>query len=119
MTLRCHRPLFNFTLSPNGQEVTGNCANADPFISINNVLYNQDGKKPIYRLHYMSYSSSDFARLSCGEDVDICYRDEFLHYRFLRQPELKPAKLKLASLLSKTHRVFQKATRKLQRTIAS
>lgn len=119
LTLRCDRPFFNFTLSPNGQDKTGNCANADPFVNIDNVLYNQDGLKPIHRLHYMGYSSRDFARLAQGEDVNIRYRDEFLYYRFLKNPEQKPIQLKSPTLLSKTNRLLQKITKKLQRTISS
>ncbi|MBE9036578.1 Npun_R2821/Npun_R2822 family protein [aff. Roholtiella sp. LEGE 12411] len=118
MTLRCDRPLFNFTLSPNGQDRTGNCANADPFVNIDNVLYNQDGLKPIHRIHYMSYSSSDFARLSQGEDVNILYRDEFLYYRFLKQPEQRPQQLKPPNIASKTNRFIKKTIKKIQRTIA-
>ncbi|MBE9144167.1 Npun_R2821/Npun_R2822 family protein [Planktothrix mougeotii] len=107
--------LFNFTRSPNGQEVTGNCADADAFVNINNILYNQDGLKPIHRIHYMNYSSADFARLCQGEDVNIRYQDIFLHYRFLKQPELKPQVLKPPSLLQKTNRKIQKAMQKLQK----
>ncbi|WP_373527575.1 Npun_R2821/Npun_R2822 family protein [Nostoc sp.] len=118
MTLRYNRPLFNLTLSPNGADRTGNCANADPFANINNVLYNQDGLKPIYRLHYMSYSSVDFARLCQGEDINIRYRDEFLYYRFLKQPEKKPTRLKPPSLITKTNRLFNKTLKKIQISIS-
>ncbi len=114
MTLRCDRPLFNFTLSPNGQERTGNCADADPFVNIDDVLYNEQGLKPIHRLHYMNYSSRDFACLCKGEDVDIRYKDVFLYYRFLKQPELKPRELKPASLLVKTNRNLQKIIKKIK-----
>jgi hypothetical protein len=117
MTLHCDRPLFNFTLSPNGEDRTGNCANADPFVNINNVLYNQDGLKPIHRIHYMSYSSRDFAQLSQGQDVNICYGDEFLHYRFLKEPEQRPKQLKPASIITKTNNLFNKTMNKIQRTL--
>ncbi|MEJ6480985.1 Npun_R2821/Npun_R2822 family protein [Nostoc punctiforme UO1] len=117
MTLRCDRPLFNFTLSPNGEDRTGNCANADPFVNINNVLYNQDGLKPIHRIHYMSYSSRDFAQLSQGQDVNICYGNEFLHYRFLKEPEQRPKQLKPASIITKTNNLFNKTMNKIQRTL--
>ncbi|MEH1869701.1 MAG: Npun_R2821/Npun_R2822 family protein [Nostoc sp.] len=117
MTLRCDRPLFNFTLSPNGEDRTGNCANADPFVNINNVLYNQDGLKSIHRIHYMSYSSRDFAQLSQGQDVNICYADEFLHYRFLKQPEQRPKQLKPVSIITKTNNFFNKTMNKIQRTL--
>jgi hypothetical protein len=118
MTIDTQYSMFNYTQSDNSQERTGNCANADKFVNINNVLYNQEGLKPIYRLHYMSYSSIDFARLCKGEDVNICYKDEFLHYRFLKQPELKPSDLKSPGVWSKTQRFLKKAVKKAQRTVA-
>ena len=118
MTLRCNRPLFNFTLSPNGQDITGNCADADPFININNVLYNQDGLKPIHRLHYMNYSVIDFTRLCQGEDVDIRYKNEFLHYRFLKEPEKRPQQLKPPSIMAKTNRFIQKVKSRIESTIS-
>ncbi|TAF04867.1 MAG: methionine synthase [Nostocales cyanobacterium] len=117
MTLRWNRPLFNFTLSPNGQERTGNCANADPFVNIDNVLYNKEGLKPIHRIHYMSYSYSDFARLSQGEDVNINYRDEFLYYRFLKEPEKRPKKLNKAGIATQTNRLLSKTLKKIQQMI--
>lgn len=118
MTLRCERPLFNYTLSSNPQERTGNCADADPFVNIDNILYNEQGLKPIHRLHYMNYSSADFARLCRGEDVDIRYKDIFLYYRFLKNPDQKPKHLKNPNLLAKTNRNFKKAIDKLKRVIA-
>jgi hypothetical protein len=117
MTLRCNRPLFNFTLSPNGQDKTGNCADVDPFVNINNVLYNEDGLKNIHRLHYMNYSSIDFNRLSQGEDVNIRYKDEFLYYRFLKNPEQKPKNLKAPSRVAKTNRFIQKVVKKIKANI--
>ncbi|MDF5728701.1 MAG: methionine synthase [Rhizonema sp. PD38] len=118
LTFKSNLPLFNFTLSPNGQERTGNCANADAFVNINNVLYNQDGLKPIHRIHYMEYPAVNFARLCSGEDVNICYKDVFLHYRFLKQPEQKPSEMKHASYLTNMSRIVQKAAKKIQRTIS-
>ncbi|MBD1922294.1 methionine synthase [Microcoleus sp. FACHB-831] len=118
MTLRCDRSLFNFTLSPDGKERTGNCANADPFVNIDNVLHNEQDLKPIHRIHYMSYSSSDFARLSRGEDVDIRYKDSFLYYRFMKQPDQKPKELKPPSTLIKTGRLLQKAVGKVKKIIS-
>lgn len=93
MTLRCDYSLFNFTLSDNPQERTGNCAGADSFVNIDHILYNKQGLKPIHRIHYMNYSSQDFARLSQGQDVKIPYKNEFLHYRFYQDPQQKPKTL--------------------------
>lgn len=119
LTLRCDRPLFNFTLSPNGNERTGNCADADPFVNINNVLYNEDGLKPIHRLHYMNYASEKFTRLSRGEDVDIRYKNEFLYYRFLKEPEKRPQQLKPPTLAAKANRWLQKVVKKVKILMAN
>ncbi len=107
LTLRGEHSVFNFTKSSNGEDRTGNCADADPFVNIDNVLYNEQGLKPIHRIHYMNYSSKDFARLCQGEDTNINYQDIFLYYRFLKNPEQKPTELIPPSSLTK-------ATRKLQ-----
>ncbi|HEY9694669.1 MAG TPA: Npun_R2821/Npun_R2822 family protein [Oculatellaceae cyanobacterium] len=117
MTLRGEYTLFNFTLSPNGQERTGNCADADLFVNIDRVLYNQDGLKPIHRIHYMNYAASDFSRLCQGEDTNICYKDEFLYYRFLKHPEQMPKQLQPPSVWKKTNRLFKKAMKKLEKVI--
>jgi hypothetical protein len=119
MTLRGNRPLFNFTLSSNSQERTGNCADADPFININNVLYNEQGLKPIHRIHYMNYSSADFTRLCRGENVNLYYKDVFLYYRFLKNPEQKPQRFKQPSSLVKINRKIDKAVNKLTRIMMS
>ncbi len=58
------------------------------FDVIDNILYDK-GRRLTY-LHYMSVSSSKFARLCAGEDIDIPYRDVFLHYRYLKSPESRP-----------------------------
>jgi len=99
MTLGCDRPLFNFTKSPNSKERTGNCANADPFVAVE-VLYNYEGLKPINRIHYMGYSAAAFQHLCQGEDMKIRYQNTFLSYRFLKQPEQKPKRLKKTNLLA-------------------
>ncbi|MEH2411830.1 Npun_R2821/Npun_R2822 family protein [Nostoc sp.] len=118
LTWKSNLALFNFTLSPNGQDRTGNCANSDPFVNIDNILYNQDELKPIHRIHYMNYSSIDFARLCQGEDVNICYREEFLYYRFLKEPEKRPQQLKQPSIPTKSNRLIQKVVKKLQITLS-
>ncbi len=117
MTFRSARATFNFTLSPESKDRTGNCANADPFVNIDNVLYNEQGLKPIHRLHYMGYPAIEFTRLSRGEDVKIAYRDEFLHYRFLKCLEQKPKQLKSPSIASKTNRFIQKTVKKIKKYI--
>lgn len=108
MTLRSGDRLFNFTLSQNSQERTGNCADADPFVAIDQVLYNKQGLKPIHRIHYMNYPATSFSRLSQGENVEIPYKDVFLYYRFMKQPELMPQPLLTPGAMVKTQRWLAK-----------
>ncbi|MEH2248592.1 Npun_R2821/Npun_R2822 family protein [Nostoc sp.] len=67
------------------------------FDVIDNILYDQG--QPLTYIHYMSVSSSDFMRLCAGEDVNIPYRDVFLHYRYLKSPEKRPKSFKRQSPL--------------------
>ncbi len=117
LTFKSNLPLFNFTLSENGQDRTGNCAISDLFINMDNVVYNQDGKKPIHRIHYMNYPAIDFKRLCQGEAVNILYKDVFLYYRFLKQPEDKPTEFKPPTWLERIQRLAQKLIQKIQRII--
>ncbi|MCH8506710.1 MAG: hypothetical protein LAT50_20695 [Ectothiorhodospiraceae bacterium] len=86
--------VFNYTMSTNPQERTGNIAGVDPFVEKDWVLYNAQGCKPIRRIHYMGYPSKDFYYLCRGEDLALPHRDVFLHYRFLQEPEKAPKSLK-------------------------
>ncbi|MGD1873603.1 MAG: Npun_R2821/Npun_R2822 family protein [Mastigocoleus sp.] len=118
LTLRYELPLFNFTLSSDEQDRTGNCADADTFVNINHILYNQQDLKPIHRLHYMNYSTNEFVKLCKGEDVGICYQEEFLYYRFLKEPENRPQRLKKPSLASETNDYMKKMVNKVKMIIS-
>ena len=56
---------------------------------VNLIMFfiNEQGLKPIHCIHYMNYFPADFVRLCQGEDADIHYKEEFLYYRFLKEPE--------------------------------
>jgi hypothetical protein len=54
-----------------------------------------------------------------GEDADIRYKEIFLYYRFLKQPELKPTQLIPPNSLTKLNRFLQKASQKISRTLAN
>jgi len=112
MTIKENCSFFNFTQSENGQERTGNCADADPFIYKDGILYNEQGLKPIHRIHYMNYPSIDFSRLCKGEAVNIRYADTFLDYRFLKDPSQKPQRLEKQSSLTKMNRKINKIIKK-------
>jgi hypothetical protein len=118
LTLRGEYSLFNFTLSPDSQDRTGNCADADPFIEKDQILYNADGLKPIHRIHYMNYGAEKFARLAQGEDVGMRYQEMFLLYRFLNNPDQKPPVLNPPSFWTQINRKSQTITQKINRKIS-
>lgn len=95
---------YNFTQSKNPRDRTGNCANADPFVEKNHILYNQEGMKPIHRIHFMGYGSGRFSRLAKGEDAGIPYQNVWLHYRFLKEQERMPKGLSKVGFIKKNLR---------------
>jgi len=41
-------------------------------------------------MHYIGVSSKLIAKVCAGENIDFPYRDLFLHYRYLHEPDKKP-----------------------------
>jgi hypothetical protein len=92
------QPLFNYLVARSGitfynfayhqpEQITGNHWSSQ-FDILDFILYDK-GKRLTY-LHYMSISAAKFTRLCAGEDVEIPYREVFLHYRYLKSPEKQP-----------------------------
>ncbi|MEG3840344.1 Npun_R2821/Npun_R2822 family protein [Microcoleus sp. herbarium14] len=92
------QPLFNYLVArgkisfynfayAQPERVTGNHWSSQ-FDVIDYLLYDK-GRRLTY-LHYMSISAAKINRLCAGEDVEIPYRDVFLHYRYLKSPETQP-----------------------------
>ncbi|MBW4514396.1 MAG: hypothetical protein KME11_04155 [Timaviella obliquedivisa GSE-PSE-MK23-08B] len=117
LTLRGEYSLFNFTLSPDSQDRTGNCADADRFVEKDQILYNADGLKPIHRIHYMNYGAEKFARLAQGENVGMRYQEMFLLYRFLKNPHQTPI-LSSPSFWTQVYRASRTLTNKISRKIS-
>ncbi|NJL63395.1 MAG: sugar transferase [Methylacidiphilales bacterium] len=86
MVLRSDISYYNFCYD-NLENTPGNHWSSN-FTEVENVLYDQ-GRRLTY-LHYMSVPSSKFTSLCQGEDVDIPYKEIFLHYRYLKSPESRP-----------------------------
>jgi hypothetical protein len=88
MTMRSEIPVYNLALHLPQEQRAGNSVTSSHFEEQNHVLYDR-GRRLTY-LHYIGVSSKLFARLCAGEDVTFPYRDVFLHYRYLRNPEQRP-----------------------------
>jgi hypothetical protein len=108
ITFKLNCKVFNCTLSNDLQDRTGHITGVDPFVEKDKVLFNQQGLKPIHRIHYMGYKSEALKRLCQGENTNIPHQQVFLCYRFMNQPEDAPTDLKKPILLEKLNVFFRK-----------
>ncbi|QIR36934.1 sugar transferase [Tolypothrix sp. PCC 7910] len=97
IVLRSGISYYNFAYH-HPDQVTGNHWSSK-FDVVDNVLYDQ-GRRLTY-LHYMSIGSSAFTKLCGSEDINIPYREVFLHYRYLKSPETRPQSFNRPSLILK------------------
>jgi hypothetical protein len=88
MRMRSDVPIYNFSLNLPSDKATGNSVTSSHFEYCNNVLYDK-GTRLTY-LHYIGVSSKFFNQLCAGENIVFPYRDIFLHYRYLHEPEKRP-----------------------------
>ncbi len=88
MMMRSNFSIYNLALQLPKEECTGCCVTSPHFQALDNILYDR-GNRLTY-LHYIGLSSSLFTRLCSGENIDFPYRDIFLHYRYLYQPNQRP-----------------------------
>jgi hypothetical protein len=95
MVLRSGISYYNFAYH-DSEKATGNHWSSN-FDVVDNVLYDQERR--LTYLHYMSIGASTFTQLCAGEDVNVPYRDVFLHYRYLKSPEQRPQSFRLESQL--------------------
>ena len=80
--------VYNFALHLPSNQKTGCCVTSPNFQETDYILYDK-GNRLTY-IHYIGLSSKLFAKLCEGENIQFPYRDLFLHYRYLHQPEKRP-----------------------------
>ncbi|MGB7440333.1 MAG: Npun_R2821/Npun_R2822 family protein [Coleofasciculaceae cyanobacterium] len=88
MRMRSNVSIYNFALNLPEDKRTGNSVTSPHFERRGNVLYDQ-GTQLTY-LHYIGLKSRFFRKVCAGENIDFPYRDIFLHYRYLHEPEERP-----------------------------
>lgn len=88
MMMKSGYSIHNLALSLASEEKTGCCVTSPHFTEKDHILYDK-GKRLTY-LHYIGISSRLFTRLCQGENIDFPYRDTFLYYRYLHEPEKRP-----------------------------
>lgn len=88
MMMRLGKSVYNLALNLEQSEKTGCCITSPHFVEKDYILYDKDQR--LTYLHYIGLSSSVIARVCQGENIDFPYRDLFLHYRYLKNPQNKP-----------------------------
>lgn len=88
MTMRAGIPVYNLSLNLPKNQTTGCAVTSAHFETREQVLY--DKEKRLTYLHYIGLSSKLFDRVCAGENLDFPYRDIFLHYRYLHEPDKYP-----------------------------
>jgi len=88
MVMRLEISSYNFSHHLPAEEVTGCCVTSPHFDERDNLVYDR-GNRLTY-LHYIGLSSKLFSRVCSGENIDFPYRETFLHYRYLHEPDKRP-----------------------------
>lgn len=88
MVMRSGISSYNLGQHLTASRRTGCCVTSDHFEEHDHILYD-NGERLTY-LHYIGLSSQLFSRVCAGENIDFPYRDIFLHYRYLHEPEKRP-----------------------------
>ncbi|MEM9450797.1 MAG: Npun_R2821/Npun_R2822 family protein [Cyanobacteria bacterium P01_E01_bin.6] len=88
MVMRCGLSFDNLSRSLPKSDITGNSVTSTHFEASHHALYDK-GVRLLY-VHYIGLSSQIFARVDAGDNIDFPYRDIFLHYRYLHEPNTQP-----------------------------
>lgn len=90
MVMRSGISSCNLALKLPESETTGCCVTSSHFKEKDGdrILYDR-GRRLTY-IHYIGIKSKFFSQLCNGENIDFPYRDLFLYYRYMHQPEKQP-----------------------------
>jgi hypothetical protein len=88
MMMKFSVPFYNFALHLPEDKRVGNCVTSRHFVERDGLLYDKGNR--LNYLHYIGLSSSLFERVCLGDNIDFPYRELFLHYRYLHEPEKRP-----------------------------
>lgn len=111
MLMRSGKSICNLALELPEEKATGCSVTSSHFQHRDNILY--DKGNPLTYLHYIGISSQFFTQLCEGENIGFPYRDIFLHYRYLHEPEKRPKLSGKPKLYNAPPSFFQKVKRKL------
>ncbi|MFW6357596.1 MAG: Npun_R2821/Npun_R2822 family protein [Chroococcales cyanobacterium] len=88
MIMRSQTPVYNFALNLPDDQKTG-CSVTSPHFEQRDLSLYDKGTRLTY-LHYIGLSAKLFTEVCEGKNIDFPYRDIFLDYRYLHEPEKRP-----------------------------
>lgn len=88
MVMRSGLAFYNFARELPDDEKTGCAIASQHFEDREHILYDR-GKRLTY-IHFMGVTPKVTQELCAGENIIFPYRDVFLHYRFLHEPDKLP-----------------------------
>ncbi len=110
MMMRSGCSIYNLALNLPQEKRTGCCVTSTHFQEKDHILYDKNNR--LTYIHYIGLSSKLFQKVSAGENITFPYRDLFLYYRYLHEPEKSPKFTTKPKAYNRQPTFFQKLTRK-------
>jgi hypothetical protein len=88
MFMRSDIPVYNFAHHFPNYKITGCSVTSSHFEEKDRILYDK-GNRLTY-LHYIGVPPKVTQAVCAGENIEFPYRDLFLYYRYLHEPEKRP-----------------------------
>jgi len=88
MVMKSGLAVYNFARELPAEEKTGCSATSKHFKEKDHILYDK-GNRLTY-LHYIGVPPDINQAVCAGENIDFPYRELFLYYRYLREPDKRP-----------------------------
>ncbi len=88
MVMRSNLVSYNFAQQLADDKITGCSATSNHFQEIDHILYDHNNR--LTYLHYIGIPPNINQAVCAGENIEFPYRDLFLYYRYLREPEQRP-----------------------------
>ena len=88
MFMRSGIPIYNFAYYLPNSIRTGNSVTSSHFQEKDHILYDKGNRLTYF--HYIGIMPSVMEAVCKGKNVEFPYRDVFLYYRYLHEPEKRP-----------------------------
>ncbi|MDJ0578227.1 MAG: sugar transferase, partial [Xenococcaceae cyanobacterium MO_234.B1] len=111
LMMRSGCSIYNLALNLPKESRTGCCVTSTHFQEKDHILYDKNNR--LTYIHYIGLSSQLFKKISQGENITFPYRDLFLYYRYLHEPEKLPKFTTKPKAYNPKPNLLQKLTRKL------